>query len=194
MSDINMNNEKHDTTKDTNPKDALGVRKVPIHCVSAAVIMEMGLGMMEGGRKYGTHNYRSMGVLASVYYDASMRHLMAWWEGEDIDPESGLSHITKALSGLSVLRDSMLMRNWKDDRPIRLPDGLDTKRLNAKASEIIDRYPEPKEPYIELNLESENEKSNDCTSYTYRAPDGAELCSCEACIARRIKHGLPEAG
>jgi len=142
--------------------------------------------MMEGGRKYGTHNYRSMGVLASVYYDASMRHLMAWWEGEDIDSDSGLSHVTKALSCLSVLRDSMLMENWKDDRPIRLPNGLDTCRLNAKASEIIGEYPEPKEPFIELNQEKKNEEpySNHVCPNTYA---DYRMCDCEACLTRRFK-------
>ena len=182
-----MNSGK-DTSKDTNPKDALGVRKVPIHCVSCAVIMEMGLGMMEGGRKYGTHNYRSMGVLASVYYDAAVRHLFSWWEGEDIDPDSGLSHITKAMSCLSVLRDSMLMENWKDDRPIRLPKGLDIGRLNAKASEIIDRHPEPKEPFIELNQEKNNEEASDSLCVA-DVPD--IVCICDACVAGRVNDDVP---
>ena len=81
--------------KATNPKDAVGIKKVPLSTVSSKVIMEMGLGMLEGARKYGRHNYRVAGVRASVYYDACMRHLMAWWEGEDIDPDSGLHHIIK---------------------------------------------------------------------------------------------------
>ncbi len=149
--------ETEENVKDTNPKDALGVAKVPLHTVSCAVLMEMGLGMMEGGRKYGTHNYRSMGVLASVYYDAAMRHLMEWWEGEDIDPDSGLSHITKALTTLSVLRDSMLMGNWKDDRPIQLPDGLNLADLNKKAAVIIEKYPDSKEPYTQVGQEVEGE-------------------------------------
>lgn len=136
--------------KDTNPKNALGVKKVPMHTVPCAVLMEMGLGMLEGGRKYGTHNYRSMGVLASVYYDGAMRHLMDWWEGEDVDPDSGLSHITKALTCLCVLRDSMIMGNWKDDRPIRLPKGLDILTLNEKAAEIIKKYPECKAPFTQF--------------------------------------------
>jgi hypothetical protein len=191
-------NDSEDTIKDTNPKDSLGIRKVPIHCVSAAVLMEVGLAMMEGGRKYGTHNYRAMGVRASVYYDAGMRHLMDFWEGTDIDPESGVHHISKAIAGLMVLRDSMLMENWVDDRPIRLPNRLGIDRLNAKASEIIDRYPEPKEPYIELNQESKNEKEIDkswadgCMCVYHNR--SIRLCGCEACVTRRIKYGLPEAG
>lgn len=134
--------------KPTNPKDALGIAKVPMHCVSARVLMELGLAMMEGGRKYGTHNYRKMGVRGSVYYDATMRHIMDWWEGQDIDPDSGVSHIIKAIAGLVVMRDSMLMDNFEDDRPIRLPDGLNIADLNEQAKEIIKKYPVCKMPFI----------------------------------------------
>ena len=99
----------------------------------------MGLAMLEGAVKYGGHNYRVAGVRASVYYDAARRHLDSYWEGEDIDPDSGLPHIIKAMACLHVLRDSQLMGNHTDDRPPRLPNGLDTKQLNAKAAEIIER-------------------------------------------------------
>jgi hypothetical protein len=134
-------------TKDTNPKDAVGIRKAPISTVSGAVITEMGLAMLEGARKYGRHNYRAIGVRASVYHDAVWRHLLAWWDfGQDIDPDSGLNHITKAIAGLMVLRDSMLMNNWVDDRPPSLPIEL-LEKYNTMASEIIDKYPNAKEPY-----------------------------------------------
>ena len=137
-------------SKDTNPKDAVGIKKVPLSVVSAPVLMEIGLGMMEGARKYRRHNYRVAGVRASVYYDAAMRHLMSWWEGEDIDPDSGLSHISKALACLSVLRDSMILENWNDDRPPKHKDGW-VQEYNKKAKEIIEKYPEELEPYTELN-------------------------------------------
>jgi len=138
------------TSKPTNPKDAVGIAKVPLSVVSAPVLMEIGLGMMEGARKYGRHNYRVAGVRASVYYDAAMRHLMSWWEGEDIDPDSGLSHVSKALACLSVLRDSMILGNWKDDRPPKHKSGWVTE-YNKKAKEIINKYPEPIEPFTEKN-------------------------------------------
>lgn len=130
------------TTKPTNPKDAVGIRKYPGSVIPRNVLGELGLAMLEGARKYGRHNYRAAGVKASVYFDAvSARHLDAWWEGEDIDPDSGLSHITKAIAGLVVLRDSMLRGNWVDDRPPRCAPGWQAE-LNRKAGEIIDRYPD----------------------------------------------------
>jgi hypothetical protein len=134
-------------TKDTNPKDAVGIRKASMSCVPAQPLMELGLAMMEGARKYGRHNYRVAGIRASVYYDAALRHLMAWWEGEDIDPESGLSHLIKAMACLTVVRDGMLMGNWVDDRPPSLTSGWQTE-LNKKASDLIDRWPDAKDAYV----------------------------------------------
>lgn len=136
--------------KDTNPKDAVGVKKVPLHVVSSPVLMEIGLAMLEGDRKYGGHNYRVAGVRASVYYDALMRHAMSWWEGEDIDPDSGLNHITKALSTLTVLRDAMLNDMWTDDRPPKVKNQNWVKDLNVLAGQIIDKYPEPAKPFTQL--------------------------------------------
>jgi len=145
--------------KATNPKDAVGTKKVPFSTISAPVMAEVGLAMLEGARKYGRHNYREAGVRASVYYDANFRHLAAWWEGEDDDPDSGLSHITKAIAGLMVLRDSMMKGNWVDDRPPKVVDGW-VQKLNEKAKEIIERYPNAKEPYTELRKVKNDESQN----------------------------------
>lgn len=135
--------------KDTNPKDAVGVKKVPLHVVSSPVLMEIGLAMLEGDRKYGGHNYRVAGVRASVYYDALMRHIMSWWEGEDIDPDSGLNHVTKALSTLTVLRDAMLNDMWTDDRPPKFKNKEWVKEFNKVAGDIIEKYPNPATPFTE---------------------------------------------
>lgn len=137
--------------KDTNPKDGIGVKKAPLSTVPAPVVFEVGLAMLEGARKYARHNYRIAGVRASVYYDAALRHLMAWWEGEDIDPDSGLSHLVKAAACLVVLRDSMRRGNWNDDRPPKVEDGW-VGELNKKAGEIIDKYPNGLAPYTQKDL------------------------------------------
>lgn len=109
--------------------------------------------MMEGARKYSRHNYRVAGVRASVYYDAAMRHLMAWWEGEDIDPESGVPHLVKAMACLCVIRDAIHVNNWTDDRPPSLSVGWQSD-LNKKAGDLIDRLPESKEAYTRTSLDT----------------------------------------
>jgi hypothetical protein len=139
--------------KYSNPKDAVGIKKVPASVVSRPVLGEIALGMLEGALKYGRHNYRAIGVRASVYYDAAHRHLDAWWEGEDTDPDSGLSHVTKAICTLVVLRDAMLRQKCEDDRPPAAEPGW-VAELNAKAAALVEKYPEPKEAWTARNLES----------------------------------------
>lgn len=129
-------------SKDTNPKDAVGTKKAPMMSViPQRVIAEVAVGLLEGARKYGRHNYRIAGVRASVYVDATTRHLAQWWEGEDLDPDSGLSHVTKAIASLLVLRDSMLAGNWVDDRPPRCAPEWITD-CNAKAKAVVEKYPD----------------------------------------------------
>lgn len=135
--------------KPTNPKDAVGIKKVPFSTVPMEVVAEIGLGMMEGAMKYGRHNYRAIGVRGSVYFDATMRHLVSWWEGEDNDPDSGLSHISKALASLAVLRDAMINDMLTDDRPPKSPEGW-INYLNEVAATLVDKYPEPKAAHTEI--------------------------------------------
>lgn len=126
------------TSKTTNPKDMVGVRKAPMSTVPANVLAELGVAMLEGSLKYGRHNYRAAGVRSSVYYDGTMRHMMAWWEGEDIDPDSGVSHITKAIASLVVFRDAMQRGMVNDDRPPKTENFY--ADLNTRSAELIDRY------------------------------------------------------
>ena len=122
-----------------NPKDRAGARKAPLSPVPATVLLEVGCAMLEGALKYGRHNWREIPVHAGAYYDAAMRHLMAWWEGEDEDPDSGLHHVTKAIATLVVLRDAMLRGALVDDRPPpALPGWM--AELNARAAALAERH------------------------------------------------------
>jgi len=129
--------------KQTNPKDAVGIKKPRAYsAIPMNVVREIGVGMMEGGRKYGRHNYRVAGVRASVYFDATIGHLNDWWEGEDVDPDSGLSHVTKALCSLVVLRDTMMRDMVTDDRPPPSNVARTREALQVIVDDIWDRHPE----------------------------------------------------
>jgi hypothetical protein len=145
--------ERSMSTKETNPKDAVGTKKVPMSCVPLPPLLEVAVAMQEGGRKYGRHNYRKAGVRGSVYFDAAMRHLFAWFEGEDLDPDSGISHVSKAVATLMVLRDAQIRGNWEDDRPPRTCDIV--KIANLLSEKVVTRYPDAKAPITEKGLQSE---------------------------------------
>lgn len=144
--------EKHDNNwKDTNPKDAVGIRKIPLSTIPAPVLAEVGIAMLEGARKYGRHNYRVASVRASVYYDAAFRHLTDWWEGDDIDADSGISHLSKAIAGLIVIRDSMIQDKFIDDRPPASPKGWQ-KKLQSVIDGIFERHPTAVDAYTQKDL------------------------------------------
>lgn len=127
-----------DHVKESNPKDAIGVRKSPLTVVPMNVIAELGTAMMEGALKYGRHNYRAVGVRVSVYVDAALRHTISFWEGQDIDPDSGIHEITKAIASLTVLRDALMQGMATDDRaPRSVPFYPD---LNKKAAELLEQH------------------------------------------------------
>lgn len=143
--------EENPGTKETNPKYDAGIKKAPLHCIPMGPIYEMGLAMFEGNRKYGRHNYRAIGVRGSTYYDAAIGHIVDWWEGEDIDPDSGVHHIIKAMTCLLVMRDSMLMDNFNDDRPLRYPRKYGRTSFMDEVAGLVKKYPDCVEPYLETN-------------------------------------------
>ena len=53
----------------------------------------------------------------SRLYGAAMRHLLAWWNREDFDDESGLSHLHHALTCLAMLTQYQFWYDDFDDRP-----------------------------------------------------------------------------
>ncbi len=100
-----------------NPKIQAGSKKVSLSVIPPQVLAELALAMMEGARKYGPYNWRKGGTVASTYYDAAMRHMISYWEGDDYDPEAGCLHLVKAIASLVVLVDSILQENVLDNRP-----------------------------------------------------------------------------
>lgn len=137
------------TSELSNPKDLIGIRKAPISTLPTGVIMEAGVALLEGASKYGRHNFRAVGVRASVYYDATFRHLGSWWEGEDLDPDSGINHIGKAIASLMVLRDAMMQDKLTDDRPPRSKPYLE--ELNKRAGEVLDRHKDKSPKHYTIN-------------------------------------------
>ena len=71
----------------------------------------------------------------------------AWWEGQDDDPESKISHMTKAIASLVVLHDAMMRGNWVDDRPPKTADGW-VEELNAKARRCLKSIPSRSRPSL----------------------------------------------
>ena len=68
-----------------------------------------------GAKKYAAHNWKK-GMDWSRMYDAALRHLSAFIEGENDDPESGLPHLAHANCCLLFLATYEKMGWGIDDR------------------------------------------------------------------------------
>ena len=140
-----------------NPKDNLGIKKVSISKLPAAGIIHGSHAMMYGAAKYGPYNWRDNAVVASIYYDAIMRHLMAWYDQkEEIAGDSGVHHLGHILANCAILLDAMETGNLLDDRPhsgkaaevlARLNDEVrQTADARGSSSTSLDVTPRPEQP------------------------------------------------
>jgi len=103
--------------KESNPKEACGSVKVPLSYFPVTAIAQGSMALLAGACKYGRNNWRVKGVRVSTYYDALLRHMTAYWEGEELDPEDGVSHLGHALACLAILADAEACGKVTDDRP-----------------------------------------------------------------------------
>jgi len=104
-------------TDGINPKDRFGLQKLSISKVPSTALATCAGAMMLGAEKYGPYNWREKDVRATVYVDAALRHLYAWFEGEEVDPESGVSHLGHVMACAAILIDAQHMGRLADDRP-----------------------------------------------------------------------------
>lgn len=158
--------------KDTNPgnpKDVMGSQKAPVEYLPWPAVFEAGLVALSGAVKYRAKNWRVYGVRSSVYVNAAFRHIAAWLEGEDDDPESGVSHLSHAVCGLMILRDAQMEGKMIDDRAPRSERAANWLRTaNAMAAQILERSKDPKPPHTR-----EEEESITAKGSWVSAPGGA---------------------
>lgn len=106
-----------DTTKPTNPKDAIGSKKLPMHLVPSAVTRYAALSFFEGASKYGKYNWRVAGVRMSIYLDAIARHYSKLLDGEWQDAETQVPHLASIIASCGIILDAHECGKLNDDRP-----------------------------------------------------------------------------
>ena len=98
------------------PKGEAGSLKVPLWLVPPEASKQAALVHAHGAKKYGAFNWRSTRVCASTYISALLRHFDSWRDGEDNDPESGLSHLAHVAANVNILLDAAACGVLEDDR------------------------------------------------------------------------------
>jgi hypothetical protein len=102
--------------KATNPKNIFAAEKLPLQLWPTTATAAGCLAILNGALKYGAMNWREAGVKASVYVGALKRHIDAWFEGEDVDPDDGVPHLSAALACVAILVDAEAYGKLVDDR------------------------------------------------------------------------------
>lgn len=91
--------------------------KVAYHLLPVDALDEISRVLTFGAKKYGERNWEK-GIAYSRLYRALLHHILAWWSGEKVDPESGFSHLAHAACCVIFLLSFTLREsNQLDDRP-----------------------------------------------------------------------------
>lgn len=99
--------------------------KEPIHLIPVEHILGTARALKMGVKKYGKWNYRE-GIEYTRLLDSLMRHTLAFLNGEDNDPESGLSHTYHIGANIAMLEWMRANKPNMDDRykSDTLPSGI----------------------------------------------------------------------
>lgn len=90
--------------------------KVRMELIPPSTYESIGAVLTFGAKKYADRNWEK-GIKWSRCYGAAMRHLAAWWGGENLDPETKFSHLWHAQCCLSFLVEYLRTHPELDDRP-----------------------------------------------------------------------------
>lgn len=104
--------------KEDNPKDCEAARrsKIPLSVVPTAMMSYAAVQLHNGKGKYGSYNFRGIGIKFSVYYEAILRHALALWNGEEYD-EEGIHNLCGLSANIAILADAHAHGFLIDDRP-----------------------------------------------------------------------------
>lgn len=72
--------------------------------------------LTSGAERYGERNWEQ-GMNWGRVYAAIMRHMLAWWAGEEADPDTGKSHLHHAGACIAFLIAYEQRGTGTDDRP-----------------------------------------------------------------------------
>jgi hypothetical protein len=91
--------------------------KAPHHLIAPEMPDALAQVLAFGAQKYAPRNWEK-GMAWSRPFSALMRHMWAWWRGEQADPETGMSHLWHASCCLMFLVAYEARKSGEDDRPV----------------------------------------------------------------------------
>jgi len=90
--------------------------KPPYHLLAPELLEATASVLSSGAEKYGERNWEG-GMSWSRPFAALMRHMWAWWRGENTDDETGMSHLWHAACCIMFLIAYEERKIGEDNRP-----------------------------------------------------------------------------
>lgn len=92
--------------------------KARIDLVPTQPLLDIAEILTIGAEKYSERNWEK-GMPWGKVYASLQRHMFAWWAGEDLDPETGKSHLAHAGCNIIFLLEFLKTHPELDTRPRR---------------------------------------------------------------------------
>jgi len=116
MDRISSDNWREEVTPPATSGVKFDTDKLPMHLLPPELLAGTAAVLDFGARKYTPRNWE-LGMEWHRPYSALMRHMWAWWGGEDFDPETGLLHTWHAACCIAFLMAYEQRKIGTDDRP-----------------------------------------------------------------------------
>lgn len=165
-----MIGQKHDKQK---PRMSL----LPKGSLSAVIrVLEF------GATKYQENNWKHVPEAKVRYYDAMQRHIEAWWNGEQKDPETGEHHLAHAICCGMFLW-------WFDDMDTKVLAGVDLMAKFVRKGDLPERGPidqlgyqiQQETPAVILEVEKKLKPKCDCAHWKNSSFFHGETHACADC-------------
>lgn len=100
-------------------KPAVGIKfdkeKPDLSLIPLIAMIEEAKAFQVGEKKYGRYNY-CLGHDAHQLAAAAMRHLMAWFDGEEFDPKDGQHHLGSVRACCAMILRQQELGTLRDNR------------------------------------------------------------------------------
>ena len=112
--------------------------KPKMNLLPPKALIEVGKVLTFGAEKYGPENWKELEDLQNRYTAGALRHIFAHMDGEELDPETNLSHLAHAMCCL-LFKLEIELENAKieEEKPRETDSAEHTARDQSFESDIL---------------------------------------------------------
>ena len=111
--------------------------KPKMNLLPPKAIVEISKVLTFGAAKYDAENWRKLDDLQNRYTAGALRHIFAHMDGEELDPETNLSHLAHAMCCLLFKLEIELEERTKEEEPRETDSAEHTARDQSFESDIL---------------------------------------------------------